>query len=175
MIQALPRARQFHTSSREPPRAYVTLGVGLAESGQRREEGPLSGRIRVGLDSYVDHDKLTMGASARGFKAMRRLGRQYCSRENILLVSARVRIQLPRASLAVFGDSPGNLAKRAFGESFRAQVYQKNALFRPNGGFWRFLSVGLSVVDLRVAASRQSTLKLGAGASNVLMDLLRCK
>jgi hypothetical protein len=44
--------------SYQPPRAFVSNAcVGLAESGQRREEGPPSSRIKVGLDSYVDPDK----------------------------------------------------------------------------------------------------------------------
>ncbi len=32
--------------------------VGLAERGQRREKGPLSGLIKPGLDSYIDSDSL---------------------------------------------------------------------------------------------------------------------
>jgi hypothetical protein len=66
------------------------LYVGRAESGQRREEGPPSGRIRVGLDSYVDLDNSTMGGPASGFKAIRQLIRQYCSEEHSIQLSVRV-------------------------------------------------------------------------------------
>ena len=36
------------------------VGVGLAERGQRRVEGPLLGWIRFELDSYIDPDSLTL-------------------------------------------------------------------------------------------------------------------
>jgi len=35
----------------------VTVCDGLAERGRRRAERPLSGWIRVGLESYIDSDK----------------------------------------------------------------------------------------------------------------------
>jgi hypothetical protein len=45
----------------QPPWALVSNAcVGLAESGQRREEGPPSSRIKVGLVSYVDPDWFTL-------------------------------------------------------------------------------------------------------------------
>jgi len=40
--------------------AYRNLGLGLAERGQRRAEGPPLGWIKVGLDSYGDPDSLTL-------------------------------------------------------------------------------------------------------------------
>jgi hypothetical protein len=48
----------------------LALGVGRAESGQRQEEAPLSGQIKVGLDSYVDPDNLSLGESATGVNAI---------------------------------------------------------------------------------------------------------
>ena len=40
-----------------PPQAFVLeLWVGRAERGQRRAEGPLSGWIKIGLDSYIEPD-----------------------------------------------------------------------------------------------------------------------
>lgn len=38
----------------------LNVGVGLAESGQRRVEEPLLGWIKFGLDSYVDPDSLRL-------------------------------------------------------------------------------------------------------------------
>jgi hypothetical protein len=44
-----------------PPQALIAgVGVGLAERGQRRVEGPLLGWIRFELDSYIDPDSLTL-------------------------------------------------------------------------------------------------------------------
>ena len=43
--------------------------VGLAASGKRREKQPLSGGIKVGLDSYVDHDDMRTCASIEIFKS----------------------------------------------------------------------------------------------------------
>ena len=42
--------------------------VGLAASGKRREKQPLSGGIKVGLDSYIDHDDMRTCASIEIFK-----------------------------------------------------------------------------------------------------------
>jgi hypothetical protein len=45
------------------PFSLCSNPVSLAESGQRREEGPPSGWIKVGLDSYVDPDTLSLRRS----------------------------------------------------------------------------------------------------------------
>ena len=54
-----------------------SICVGLAESGQTREEGPPSGRIKVGLDSYSDPDRLSLSGSGVGVKAMMEIDRRY--------------------------------------------------------------------------------------------------
>src|SRR5713226_9074314 len=45
-----------------PPRALRSYdGVGLAERGPRRAEGPLSGWNKFGPESYIDSDSLVSG------------------------------------------------------------------------------------------------------------------
>ena len=47
---------------------FQSVSVGLSESGQRREEGPQSDRIKVGPDTYVGPDQSTLGAPSDGVK-----------------------------------------------------------------------------------------------------------
>lgn len=49
---------------------FQKVSVGLSESGQRREEGPQSDRIKVGPDSYVGPDQSSLGAPIGGVKVM---------------------------------------------------------------------------------------------------------
>lgn len=65
-----------------PNRFHATASTGLdrgryelveRDSGQRREEGPLSGRIKVGFDSYIDPESLSLSESQLGVNAMARL------------------------------------------------------------------------------------------------------
>src|ERR1700719_148568 len=91
----------YEVVSYQPPRAFVSdTCVGLAESGQRREKGPPSGRIKVGLDSYVDPDKHQSGQI--------RCGRQgnYTARLKIMFSEEHVILgagQVPATPLCCFG------------------------------------------------------------------------
>src|ERR1700730_752351 len=72
--QSVPHWMETRSSHKGLPQAlFLTICVGLAERGQRRVEGPLSSRIKVGLDSFVDPDSLSLGGSSVEVKAITRL------------------------------------------------------------------------------------------------------
>src|SRR5580698_5273504 len=67
--------------------------IGLAERGQRRVEGPLSSRIKVGLDSFVDPDRVSLGWSGCcGQGDLRATSTIMFSREHLSAQSCDIRL-----------------------------------------------------------------------------------
>src|SRR5712671_2439986 len=74
-----------------PPRALRSYdGVGLAERGPRRAEGPLSGWNKFGPESYIDSDSLVSRPDSREGNLDRAHSVEWRSRENAIALMPAV-------------------------------------------------------------------------------------
>src|SRR6266481_7267581 len=74
-----------------PPRALRSYdGVGLAERGPRRAEGPLSGWNKFGPESYIDSDSLVSGRDSDESNATALTTSIVRSRENAIALKLAV-------------------------------------------------------------------------------------